>query len=154
MTTLYRDGITEKEFTEISSIARGLLEIRRNHCIEELARIGVKAVGPILYVVECDAAHDDDDPDDYDAFNQACFEAMRRIGKPALPILERYIEKDGVHDMVNIFAQEAVFEVMGLDEEQRKKVCRHNNIMGVEKDGRMLYWCAICEQTMEEEDLE
>ena len=153
MTSLYRDRITEKEFDELFDVAHGLWykqKKRRDRCVEQLETIGVKALGPILYVVECDAAQDEESQEDYDNFNQACLEAVKRIGKPALPILEKCIEEDDANICVNAFAQEAVFEVPGLDEKERKKVCKHRECMKQEIEGETIYTCLICEKVMKE----
>ncbi len=152
----YKDGLkSEEEFNKIFDVASGLCykqKKKRNRCIDKLAEIGVKAIGPILYLVECDAAHDDEDPEDYDRFKEACLEAMRRIGHPALSILEKYALEEDVHGLVNVFAQEAIFEVLGLDEEERKEICHHREAIIHDEGGETFYTCAICEKVMTEEE--
>lgn len=154
---LFHDGLdSEKEFDMIFDVAQGLWarqRKKRSRCVDELTTIGVKALGPILYMVECDASSDDDDEDAYNNFYEACLEAVKRIGKPALPILEKYIEEDDANIVVNEFAQEAVFEVLGLDEEERKKVCRHRESFGYKEKGKTVFYCAICGKEMEEEEI-
>ena len=154
MNALYHEGLEgEEEFDWIFNIASKLWlkqKNRRDRCVEQLADIGVKAVGPILYVIELDACSDYEDPDEYDAFYESAIEVFKCIGKPALPILERYIEEGGANMAVNTFAQEAVFAILGLNEEGRKKVCKHGQAIRYEKDGMRIYVCAICEREMDE----
>ncbi len=155
MTLLYRDEISEKDFIRYIRIAQGLSgkqAMGRDRCIDQLAKIGVKAVGPILHVVELDAMHDDETDEEYLIFNKACFEAVKRIGEPAISILEKYVVEDRVPEMVNVFAQEAIFEVLGLDEEERKKVCKHREAIPHEKNGKITFTCAICEKIITEEE--
>ena len=149
----YRDGLeSEEEFNKLFDVASGLWykqKKRRNRCIEQLAEIGLKAVGPILYVVECDASHDDENPEDYDIFRESCLEAIKKIGHPALPILEKYSMNDDVHGLVNVFAQEAIFEVlMELDEEERKRYCPHQSVLIHRENGKTSFICAICEKVI------
>ena len=156
MKNIYRDGLdSEEEFNRIFDIASGLWnkqKKRRDRCIDQLVVIGVKAVGPILYVVEEDASSDDESAEKYDNFNKACLDAVRRIGETALPILEKYILEDEANMMVNTFAQEAIFEILELDEEERKNVCHHRDAIKHEIDGETIYTCMICEKMMKEDE--
>lgn len=156
MSLLYCDGLkSEEEFNELFDVARGLWykqKKRRDKCVDQLVEIGVKAVGPILYVVEEDASSDDESAGEYDNFNKACLDAVRRIGEPALPILEKYVMNDEANMMVNTFAQEAIFEVLGLDKEERKNVCHHREALVHEIDGETIYTCMICEKMMKKDE--
>lgn len=156
MTLFYNEEIEiEEEFNELFGIASGLCykhKKRRERCIDQLAEIGVKAVGPILYVFEYDAGHDDESYEIYETFNKACFEAMRRIGEHTLPILDQYVMEDGVHELFNVFAHEAIFEVLDLDEDEKKKICKHREAIPHEKNGENFYTCAICEKVMTEKE--
>ena len=156
MSKLYQDGLnSEDEFNELFNVAQGLWykqKMRRDRCVEDIVNIGIKAIGPILYVVEVDAAHDDESAEDYDNFNKACLEAVKRIGETALPILEKYILEDEANMMVNTFAQEAIFEILELDEEERKNVCHHRDAIKHEIDGETIYTCMICEKMMKEDE--
>jgi len=149
------DFESEREFQDLLEVAMGLksstIEIK-NRSIDILADVGVKAIGPVLYAVECDAAYDDESPEVYKSFNNAYFEVMRRIGEPAVPILERYIIDEDVDEMVNVFAQEAIFDVLGLDEEERKKICKHIKAIPHEETGKRFYTCNICEKVLTEEE--
>ena len=149
------DFESEKEFDDLFEVAMGLrswIINHRNQSIEKLAGIGVKAIGPVLYAVECDAAHIDDTQEEYESFNNACFDVMRRIGEPAVTILERFITDEDVDEMVNLFAQKAIFEVLDLNEEEKKKICKHIEAIPHEKDGTVFYTCNICEKIMTEEE--
>ena len=146
---------SEREFDELFKVAMALKSSnneKRDQSIDKLADVGEKAVRPVLYAVECDAAYCDDDPEVYDKFNNACFEVMRRIGEPTVPILERFITDENVDEMVNVFAQEAIFKVLDLDEEERKKICKHVEVIPHEMDGETVYTCAICEKIITEDD--
>ena len=141
MPELYRDGVEdENEFNRIFDIASGLWykqKKRRDQCVDQLVEMGVKAVGPILHVVEEDASSDDESAEEYDNFNKACLNAVKRIGKPALPILKKYIMEDSANIEVNTFAQEAVFEILELDDKGKKNVCQHREAIKHEIDGEI-----------------
>jgi hypothetical protein len=154
MTTLYHDGMTEEEYDIIQDIASNffLAQNPRKEYLSELVNFCEKAVGPILKIVEINAIWEYAYEEDYNAFHKSAMDALKLIGKPALPILERYVLEDEVHEIVNVFAQKAIFEVLGLDSDERKKICKHIEAIPHEKDGTVFYTCNICEKILTEEE--
>ena len=157
MHTPYRDGLeSEDEFDRMVDVALNLFykqKKRRDRVVDDLVGFGVKAVGPILYAVESGDRYDDDD-DHYDNFLGSAMETLKRIGKPALPVLERYVMEDGANISVNEFAQGAIFEILDLDEEGRKEVCRHRMRLIEKVDGKNIQTCVMCSKVIESEDLQ
>lgn len=151
----FRDGISLVEFDRYYRIAQGLKGKQtrgRERCISQLAKTGIKSIGPLMYAIQMDALFDGESYEEYDSFNNACFEVIRRIGKPALPVLEKFLMENDVHDSVNVFAQEAIFEVLGLDEMERQKICHHREAIIHDEKGETFYTCAICEKIITEEE--
>lgn len=151
----FSERLSHMEFDRYYRIAQGLKGKQargRERCISQLAKAGIKAVGPLMYAIQMDSMFDGESFEEYDNFNNACFEVMKRIGEPAVPILERYTTKDDVHESVNVFAQEAIFEVLGLDEEERQRICRHREAIIHEDNGKTFFTCNICEKVLTEEE--
>lgn len=88
-----------------------------------------------------------------ETFNNACLNTIRKIEKPAFPILERYVLEEEVHKLVNVFTQEAIFEVLELNEMERKKVCNHIVVIPHEIDDKIFHTCNICKKISTEEEL-
>lgn len=153
MLELYRDGIdTEEEFELIFDIASLLWrkqKTKNDHYVERLSEIGTKAIGPILYCLECNAPKKYQSRDEYANFYNDAQEVMVRIGDTAHPILEKYLSDGNTHMEVNDFTQLAVFNVLGLKGKKRQNVCKHGMARRFSDNQ---FSCIYCGKIMSEDE--
>jgi hypothetical protein len=156
MDDLYRDGLdSEGEFNRIFDIASGLWSKQkkiRDQCVERLSDFGVKSVSPILYTVECKAANYIDNQEEYDNLLNSATEALKRIGRSTIPVLERYVLEDNVHLKVNDFTQVVIFEVLGLKGNKRQNVCKHGMARRSMDYNKTYFTCIYCGKIFDEDE--
>ena len=66
-----------------------------------------------------------------------------KIGKDALPDLEDFTTNEDCLIPINEFAQEAIFAVMGLEGDDRKKVCHHWGKYLYEEGEKKVWKCIL-----------
>ncbi len=142
---------SKEEFNAICKIAMDLssedVSVRKK-AAETLANMGKKAVRPLIYVLEMVAPAGADD-EEVKTFDKEAEDIIMKIGEDALPDLED-IAADGSHIFyINGFAQDLIFKVMGLEGEDRQKVCKHMGKALIEKGGKKVVKCLFCDAEFE-----
>ena len=142
---------SEEEFNAICEIAMDLSSENgsvRKKAAETLVNMGKKAVRPLVYVLEMVAPAGADD-EEVKAFDKEAEDIIMKIGEDALPDLED-IAADGSHIFyINGFAQDLIFKVMGLEGEDRQKICKHMGKALIEKGGKKVVKCLFCDAEFE-----
>ncbi len=152
---LYLKNETEEEFNEILDIALGLFSRRkakRKNAENELVRRGTKAIRPLVYAIELAIQDHDISDDDLNEHADRVSEVILKIGKDALPYLDDFATGGECNLYVNEWAQETIFRVMGLEGEERQKVCHHTQRILLPRGKRKVWVCIACEAELEEEN--
>lgn len=148
-----RNESEQEEFHELFDIASGLFSkwrSKRQKAAEDLVKIGKKAVRPLMYVLHCEYVSDDSD-EDYTKMCEEVEAILVKIGKDALPDLEDFATNEECLIPINEFAQEAIFAVMGLEGDDRKKVCHHWARYLCEEGEKKVWKCVFCDTEFEYE---
>ena len=149
-----RDESEQEEFNELFDISSKLFSKRkstRQKAADELVAIGKKAVRPLVFTLHCEYVSDGSDEE----FFSMCDEVeaiLVRIGRDALPDLEDFATNEECVIPINEFAQDAIFAVMGLEGEDRKKVCHHRIEYLYEEGGEKVLKCVCCGAEFEYEE--
>ncbi len=143
----------EKEFDEILDLAQGLFSRRktkRESAVNELVRLGTKAVRPLVATIEYAIWDHDMSDDEINAHAERVSEVILKIGKDALPYLEDFATSEECNLYVNEWAQDMIFRVMGLEGVERQKVCHHAQRILLTRKKRKIRVCISCEAEFEE----
>ena len=137
----------KEEFEEILEIAWPLFYQRKASCEiaeKELLKLGVKSVRPLVCTIEL-ALRDRDTSDwEVDAHADDVSELILKIGKDALPDLEDFASNGSCNIFVNEWAQEMIFKVLGLEGEERQKICPHNMKWLLTRKDKKVWICTAC----------
>ena len=142
-----RNESEQKEFNELFDIACGLFSkwrSKRQRTAEALVKIGKKAVRPLMYVLHCEYVSNSPD-EDYTTLCEEVESILVKIGKDVLPDLEDIATNEEYLIPIIEFAQEAIFAVMGLEGEDRKKVCHHWGRYLCEEGEKKVWKCIFCD---------
>jgi hypothetical protein len=145
-----------EEFDEICKVAYNLLSERkttRQKATDSLVNLGKKAVRPLVFTLHCEYVSEESD-EDYDSFCEEVKAVLVDIGKDALPDLEDFATNEECLIPINEFAQDAIFAVMGLEGEDREKVCHHWMRYLHEEGGKKVWRCWCCDAEFEHEEEE
>jgi hypothetical protein len=147
----YLKHLDEDEFDRIfDEHARKLWAWKRKtrkEGADALVRIGPQAIPVVLFVVECEFLSEDESEQRLERVCDQAMDIFRRMGPDAIPVLEEYTDCPGCLININEFAQEAIFEVLGLDEDQRKDRCVHFGRYLLEEEN--VWECACCKARFE-----
>ncbi|KYK36412.1 MAG: hypothetical protein HXS48_02960 [Theionarchaea archaeon] len=149
-----KDESEEEEFDEVLDIAIKLSSKRRStrqEAAEALVKMGRKAVRPLMFLLHSEYVSDGSD-EEYTALCEEVEAVLVKIGEDALPDLNDLATNTSALIPVNEFAQCAIFAVMGLEGEERQKVCHHWMRYLCQKGGKELWKCWCCEAEFEYED--
>ncbi len=149
-----KDESEQEEFNELFDISSKLFSKRRStrqKAADELVNIGKKAVRPLVFALHCEYVSDGSD-EEYISMCDEVEAILVRIGRDALPDLEDFATNKGCLIPINEFAQDTIFAVMGLEGEDRKKVCHHRIEYLYEKGEEKVLKCACCGAEFEYEE--
>lgn len=118
---------------------------------DELVGMGKKAVRPLVYTLEC-AIHRDASDDELHELSMDVEDILVKIGEDALPDLEDFVTNGSCNMYVNEFAQDAIFKVMELEDEDKRKVCHHIIKVLIEEGKKKVWQCTFCDAEFEQGD--
>ena len=130
------------EFNELFDLTHRALSRRSPHrdaALSALLEAGPGAVRPLAYAIEVEIWDNSATDDDIDDRAERVADIVRRIDEPALPELESLVEDGDCNIYVNEWAQEMVFDIMGLDAAGRQRVCHHGTRMRFPEEGVWRY---------------
>lgn len=136
-----------EEFNNTVDIALQLFsrrKKRRQMAEKELLTLGAKSVRPLAYTIELALWDHDMSDDDVNERAEDVSKIILQIGKDALPDLE-YLSTNGSCNLaVNEWAQETIFKVMGLEGDEKQKVCHHFGWLLIPEEDSNLRICPLC----------
>ena len=134
------------EFNELFDLTHRALSRRSPHrdaALSTLMEVGPRAVRPLAYAIEVYICDRDTTDDEIDERAERVADVIKRIGEAALPELESLAGDGDCNIYVNEWAQEMVFDIMGLDAAGRQRVCHHGTRMLSPEDG--VWRCLQCD---------
>lgn len=146
-----RNESEEEEFDATFDIAIKLFSRResdRQKAADKLIRMGKKSVRPVICTIEYGIRSGMSD-EDLDSLDNLVEDVVVRIGEEALPDLEDFATNGYCNIYVNEFAQEAIFKIMKLEGEDKRKVCNHGQKILIEKGRKKLWRCVFCDGEFE-----
>ncbi len=148
MNPYLRNESEAEEFDNTVNIALKLFSRNtktRQMAEKKLLTSGAKSVRPIAYTIEL--ALWDKSMSDYDINERAheLSEIVLEIGKDALPDLEYLAINGNCNITVNSWAQELIFKVMGVEGEEKQKVCHHFGFLFYSKEDKNILICPKCD---------
>jgi len=148
MNTYLKDESEAEEFEKIVDISMQLFSgrIKRRQMAEkQILSLGAKSVRPLAYTIELALWDHGMDDDDIDGRVEDISDIILKIGKDALPDLN-YLATNGSCNMyVNEWAQELIFTVLGVEGEEKQKVCHHFGCLEYSKEDKNILICPICD---------
>jgi hypothetical protein len=115
----------------------------RQKAADQLVELGKKVVRPLVYTLECGIQSDMSD-EELDVLAEEVENILIRIGENALPDLEDFATNGSCNIYVNGFAQEAIFKVMGLAENDKRRFCKHMGKVLIERGKKKVWQCVFC----------
>lgn len=149
-----RSESEQKEFHEIFDVASKLFSKRkstRQKTAETLASMGKKAVRPLMFALHCEYVSDGSD-DEYQELCEEVEAILVEIGEDALPDLNDLATNEHCLIPMSDFAQETIFIIMGLEGEEKQKVCHHGMWYLCEKGEKKVWKCLFCDIEREYEE--
>lgn len=148
MNPYLRNESEAEEFDNTVNIALKLYSRNtktRQMAEKKLLTSGAKSVRPIAYTIEL--ALWDKSMSDYDINERAneLSEIVLEIGKDALPDLEYLAINENCNLTVTSWAQELIFKVMGVEGEEKQKVCHHYGFLFYSKEDKNIMICPKCD---------
>ena len=146
-----RNESDEEEFNAIFDVACKLFSKRastRNKAADKLAGMGKKAVRPLACTLER-AIWKGMSDDDLEALTGDVEDILVKIGEDVLPDLEYFATAAICKMYINEFAQEAIFKVMGLEGNDKRKVCKHLIKALIEQGKKKTWRCMFCDAEFE-----
>ena len=144
----YLGGMSLDEFNDGMDVAHSLLSRqpwRREHTALSLATMSPWAVRLAAYTIEeaiCDHSATDDD---IEMQMEVVAALVRRVGRDAAPVLDDLATNGSCNLAVNDWAQELLFEVLGLDGDARRRACHHRTMTKERRGGRDVWVCLHCD---------
>lgn len=115
----------------------------RQKAADHLVELGKKVVRPLVYALECGLQSDMSD-EELDDLAEEVEKILMRIGEDVLPDLDDFSTNRSCNIYVNGFAQEAIFKVMGLAENDKRRYCKHMGNVLIEKGEKKVWQCLSC----------
>lgn len=148
MNPYLRNESEAEEFDNTVNIALKLFSRNkktRQMAEKKLLASGAKSVRPIAYTIEL--ALWDKSMSDYDINERAneLSEIVFEIGNDALPDLEYLAINENCNLTVTSWAQELIFKVMGVEGEEKQKVCHHYGFLFYSKEDKNIMICPKCD---------
>jgi hypothetical protein len=147
MNTYIKDESEAEEFDKIVDITMQLFSGRKNRrrmAEKQILALGAKSVRPLAYTIELAFWDHSMDDDDIDGRAEDISDLILKIGKDALPDLN-YLATNGSCNMyVNEWAQELIFNVVGVEGEEKQKICHHFGFMFYSKEDKNILICPTC----------
>ena len=141
----YLGDMTLEEFLDGLDIAHRLRSPRtRSRSARELLKMGPAAVRLAAYTIEeviCDRSATDDD---IELQEDVAADLVRTMGPAAAPVLDDLATHGHANLIVNGWAQELLFEVLGLEGEARRGACHHGMKLIERRGGREVRTCVFC----------
>jgi len=113
------------------------IKIRRADASDKLTLLGAKAVRPLVYVIECWLCSLHASDDDIDRCAERVAEVILKIGKPARPDLADFAVSWHCNKYVKCWAQDIIFQVIGLEGIDKQEVCHYIEKMVLSGKKRM-----------------
>jgi hypothetical protein len=137
-----------EEFHAGMDIAHGLHS--RQATRRERAAHGLLAMGPAgirlaAYTIEEVIMDDRETDDGIDRQEEVVASLVRRVGRDAVPVLEDLATNGECNISVNLWAQDLIFEVLGLEGDARRQACHHGTKVKDRRGGREVWACEFCE---------
>ena len=142
-----KDETEAEEFEKIVDIAMQVFSgrIKRRHMAEkQILALGAKSVRPLAYTIELALWDHSMDDDDIDEHAEDVSDIILKIGKDALPDLNDLATNGSCNIYVNDWAQELIFDVMGVEGEEKQKVCHHFGFLFYSKEDKNILICPSC----------
>ena len=147
MNSYLRNESEAEEFDNTVKIALKLFaksKKRRQMAENYLLTLGIKSVRPIAYTIELALWDKSMSDDDINERAEDVSDIILQIGTDALPDLN-YLAINGSCNMyVNDWAQELIFKVMGLDGDEKQKICHHFGWLLIPEEDSNLRICPLC----------
>jgi Zn finger protein HypA/HybF involved in hydrogenase expression len=147
MNPYLKNASEAQEFNKIVDIALRLFsqrKKRRQMAEKDLLTLGAKSVRPLAYTIELALCDHDMFDDGFNERAEDVSEIILQIGKDALPDLEYLSNNGSCNFVVNEWAQETIFKVMGLDGDEKQKVCHHFGCLLIPEEDSNLRICPLC----------
>jgi len=148
MNTYLKDESEAEEFEKIVDISMQLFSgriNRRQMAEKQILALGAKSVRPLAYTIELALWDHSMDDDDIDGRVEDVSDIILKIGKDALTDLN-YLATNGSCNMyVNEWAQDLIFTVLGVEGEEKQKVCHHFGFLEYSKEDKNILICPICD---------
>ena len=147
MNPYLRNESEAEEFDNTVDVALKLFsrsKKKRQIAEKDLLTLGEKSVRPIAYTIELALWDKSMSDDDINERGEDVSDIIIQIGKDALPDLN-YLATNGSCNMyVNEWAQELIFKAMGLDGDEKQKVCHHFGWLLIPEEDSNLRICPLC----------
>jgi hypothetical protein len=147
MNSYLKDESEAEEFEKIVDISMQLFSgriNRRQMAEKQILALGVKSVRPLSYTIELALWDHSMDDDDIDGHAEDVSDIILKIGKDALPDLNYLATNGSCNIYVNEWAQELIFTVLGVEGEEKQKVCHHFGFMFYSKEDKNILICPAC----------
>ena len=116
----------------------------RERATRDLLAMGPRAVRLAAYTIEeviCDRSATDDD---IELQEDVAADLVRTMGPAAAPVLDDLATNGDANLSINGWAQELLFEVLGLEGDARRGACHHEVKLIERRGGREARVCAFC----------
>ena len=147
MNPYLRNESEAEEFDNTVDVALKLFsrsKKKRQIAEKDLLTLGEKSVRPIAYTIELALWDKSMSDDDINERGEDVSDIILKIGTDALPDLN-YLAINGSCNMyVNDWAQELIFKVMGLDGDEKQKICHHFGWLLIPEEDSNLRICPLC----------
>ena len=148
MNTYLTDESEAEEFEKIVDISMQLFSgriNRRQMAEKQILALGAKSVRPLAYTIELALWDHSMDDDDIDGHAEDVSDIILKIGKDALPDLNYLATNGSCNIYVNEWAQELIFTVLGVEGEEKQKVCHHFGFLEYSKEDNNILICPTCD---------
>ncbi len=148
MNPYLRNESEAEEFDNTVDVALKLFsrgQKKRQMAEKYLLTLGAKSVRPIAYTIELALWDKSMSDDDINERAHELSEIVLEIGKDALPDLEYLAINENCNLTVNNWAQDLIFNVMGVEGEEKQKVCHHYGFLFYSKEDKNIMICPKCD---------
>ncbi len=148
MNPYLRNESEAEEFDKIVNIALKLFSRNtktRQVAKKKLLTSGAKSIRPIAYTIELALWDKSMSDDDINERAHELSEIVLEIGKDALPDLEHLAINGNCNLTVNSWGQELIFKIMGVEGEEKQKVCHHFGFLFYSKEDKNTMICPKCD---------
>ena len=150
----YPEDMAEEELSDIIDTVKALClgrEAEGPAAAARLASLGPRGVRPLAHAIEDALWHDVPDRILY-PLSERLTEVIAGWGEEAVPHLEAILLDGGWNPYIYDWAQETIFEVLGLGRDERWHACLHLEL-GQSREGGVPWRCDYCRREFDDDGL-